>query len=79
MASIAAIVPIMFFVIFVFPFFVSFVAKNSRYRPTALRTFSIVGAAAARADMLIPTMVLIVAVLLAMRGRIERGRGETRP
>ena len=37
------------------------------------------GAAAARADMLIPTMVLIVAVLLAMRGRIERGRGETRP
>ena len=37
------------------------------------------GAAAARADMLIPTMVLIVAVLLALRGRIERGRGEARP
>ena len=44
----------------------------------ALLAFTL-GAAAARADMLIPTMVLIVAVLLAMRGRIEHGRGEARP
>ena len=36
------------------------------------------GAATARADMLIPTMALMVAVLLALRGRIERaGRGRT--
>ena len=34
----------------------------------------LLGASKARADMLIPTMVLMVALLLALRGRIEGGR-----
>jgi CHASE2 domain-containing sensor protein len=39
---------------------------------------AVIGAARARADMLIPTMVLMVASLLLLRGHIERREGEVR-
>ena len=50
---------------------------------SAVAVFSVLaaalGAARARADMLIPTMALMVGTMLALRRRIERSRKECRP